>query len=283
MLTGFRVGSDPDQHEQIALYYQLEAQGQSTQPSLTTVGGAALTHIDALGTQYATASAAAAVAGSSSTGDGAEADEREPIRCAWCTRCGNRPEPFNLHILATCLILIAYASYVIITARGFFTVLQGIFGVIFAIEGARNSKRYIPSGISKFIGFLFAYCLLSAAIGIIHLNTIDLYCQSATPKNHASCVELSTLHAWLNFLGAVVIIPILIFIFRIYLAAVRRYVKRTQRTQANRRRKVAFRSTVGGGGGGTGGAAPSVPTAATAAPASSTASSTAAQSITGDH
>lgn len=87
-------------------------------------------------------------------------------RCiAWCDNRSEGAKPFNLHTKFICLLLIIYAGFVTATARGLFAILQGVLGIIFAIEGLWNSARYYPAGIRKFIGFLVLYVLCSAGIG----------------------------------------------------------------------------------------------------------------------
>lgn len=68
-------------------------------------------------------------------------------QCSACERCVNYCDndqegarPFNLHIKFICLLLIVYAGFVVATGRGIFSILQGIGGVIFAIEGGLYIK-----------------------------------------------------------------------------------------------------------------------------------------------
>ncbi len=77
----------------------------------------------------------------------------------------------------------------------------------------------------------------------MHVNTVSFYCESAESlKERDDCEVTTTLNSWLTFIGALVIIPIIIVVFIVYYRTVLRYLRRLE-SRADGQKKIAMLKT----------------------------------------
>jgi len=87
------------------------------------------------------------------------------------------------------------SGLIALTGRGLLSILQGIFGVIFAVEGLTGFTTLRLDVVKRFRVFLFLFLIASVCIGVLNLATIDQYCETA--EDQERCQNQAYLAAYI--------------------------------------------------------------------------------------
>jgi len=127
------------------------------------------------------------------------------------------------------MIMMIASGLIAITGRGLLSVLQGVFGIIFAIEGLTGFTTLRLDVVKRFRVMLFFYLCATVAIGIVNLLTIDQYCGNAEADEVESCKTQAQISAYI-LLG--IVPPTLVVFFCFVL----RYIGQRDRGKITRHR-----------------------------------------------
>ncbi|GAB5360630.1 hypothetical protein AAMO2058_000643500 [Amorphochlora amoebiformis] len=136
------------------------------------------------------------------------------LGCRCCTR---RLRPTERSMQLFCVFLILIGISVSLTGRGLLSVLQGIIGMLFGVEGLTAFTTKNLKLIRRFSVLLFLFLLVTAVIGTFNLLTVDQFCRTA--ENDERCQEQARLNAYgVLFGGSLILI--------LFLTTTRRWIQK---------------------------------------------------------
>mmetsp|Transcript_24473 Transcript_24473/g.45782 ORF Transcript_24473/g.45782 Transcript_24473/m.45782 type:complete len:329 (-) Transcript_24473:208-1194(-) len=147
----------------------------------------------------------------------------------WNFCCPNTTQQTGRWFQLFCMIMMIASGLIAITGRGLLSVLQGVFGIIFAIEGLTGFTTLRLDVVKRFRVMLFFYLCATIAIGIVNLLTIEQYCGNAEEKERESCETQAQISAYI-LLG--IVPPTLVVFFCFVL----RYIGQRDRSTTTRYR-----------------------------------------------
>lgn len=105
----------------------------------------------------------------------------------------------NIFPRIICIGLLAFCAFVCFTGRGVVSIVQGVVGVIFAVEGFWACVKCDLPAVRKFLTFIPIYTAICIAVSIANLFTVDTYCSSAiTASDSDTCHDQATLYAYVT-------------------------------------------------------------------------------------
>lgn len=111
--------------------------------------------------------------------------------------------------------------FVALTGRGVISIIQAIVGVIFSIEGFWGAVKYDGPSVKRFLIFLSFYFLVSTAISIIDLETIDEYCSTALDDaDRKECVNSTEVYSYLLLAASLSVVPLVMAISIVFYLAI---------------------------------------------------------------
>lgn len=119
-------------------------------------------------------------------------------------------------------MMIIVGIIITLTGRGLLSVLHGVFGALFGIEGLTGFTTFNLIIIRRFIVMLVSYVVATGVIGAFNLLTIEEYCRTASDKE--SCRSQARL-------GAFVLLGVGVLALVIFLFASRRWIRRQIRRE----------------------------------------------------
>jgi hypothetical protein len=145
----------------------------------------------------------------------------------------------------SCIVIMLECAFIALTGRGVISILQAIFGVIFAIEGFWGAVRFDRPSIKRFLIFLVCDWLCGIAIAILDLETVDAYCDTAdSSSDESSCRTKYHSYAIVLLCLNAASIPVFFFITTLF------YLKLLSVHQAQRQRGLHAGAAGAGGAGG---------------------------------
>jgi hypothetical protein len=116
--------------------------------------------------------------------------------------------PNNAPIKAICVVLMGSSGLICVVGHGAISILLGVTGVVFAIEGFWGAVKYDVVALQRFLRFLGVFILISLCVGIISLRTIGEYCVTAAAIDVESCESTARFYGWSLIVGGgLVIVP----------------------------------------------------------------------------
>jgi len=94
-----------------------------------------------------------------------------------------------------CVVMMVSSGLITLTGRGLLSVLQGVLGIIFAVEGISGFTTRKLDVVKRFRVLLVLYLIFTICIGILNLATINQYCSTAEDKMR--CDEQSRIFAYI--------------------------------------------------------------------------------------
>jgi len=113
----------------------------------------------------------------------------------WISCCPRTTSQKGAWFQIFCIIMMIASGLITLTGRGMLSVLQGICGVVFALEGVTGFTTLRIETIINFRRLLLFYLLLTVSVGIANLLTIDTYCETA--ENQERCHQQATVSAYI--------------------------------------------------------------------------------------
>ncbi|GAB5362885.1 hypothetical protein AAMO2058_000836900 [Amorphochlora amoebiformis] len=101
----------------------------------------------------------------------------------WISCCPETTRDKAYWFQVFCVIMLIASCLITLTGRGLLSVIQGVLGMIFAVEGLTGFTTLRLDVVKRFRVLLFLYLVASICIGIINLLSIDQYCETAEDIN----------------------------------------------------------------------------------------------------
>ena len=129
------------------------------------------------------------------------------------------------------IVIMLECAYIALTGRGVISILQAIVGVIFSVEGFWGAVRFDRPSIRRFLLFLFFDFLTGIAVGILDLETVTEYCQTADDQTSVNdCHTTYSLYAYILIGVKAVTVPLFFIVTTLF------YLKLLSVHQAQRER-----------------------------------------------
>ncbi len=123
----------------------------------------------------------------------------------------------NLCVRICCVVLMCECAFIALTGRGVISIIHSIVGVIFSIEGFWGAVKFDRSTTKRFLVFLVFFFVVSLALAVIHLQTMDSFCSTATDESDlANCQSIGSLYAYLLLACTLGIVPIVIAVTAVF-------------------------------------------------------------------
>eukprot|EP00467_Chlorarachnion_reptans_P010084 CAMPEP_0114522274 /NCGR_PEP_ID=MMETSP0109-20121206/20655_1 /TAXON_ID=29199 /ORGANISM="Chlorarachnion reptans, Strain CCCM449" /LENGTH=232 /DNA_ID=CAMNT_0001703481 /DNA_START=364 /DNA_END=1061 /DNA_ORIENTATION=- len=128
--------------------------------------------------------------------------------------------------------MIVIGALITITGRGLLSIIQGVFGVLFGVEGLTGFTTSNVVIIRRFTVLLMLYLSATIIIGVFNVLTIDQYCREAGDTTR--CEQQAQFNAWGVLAGGSLSVMV-------FLLASRRWVRRfNEREEAIRMKQLGI-------------------------------------------
>ena len=105
----------------------------------------------------------------------------------------------NIFPRIICIGLLVFCAFVCFTGRGVVSIVQGVVGVIFAVEGFWACVKCDLPAVKKFMAFLPIYNAICIAVSVANLFTVNTYCSAAiTASDSDTCHDQAMLYAYVT-------------------------------------------------------------------------------------
>lgn len=113
-------------------------------------------------------------------------------------------------MMKVCMAIVTLIGiYYTITGRGAIAIVQGVCGILFAIEGFWMITTRHVQGIKRTVIFLLAFSFTSLVISIVDLLTINIYCDTVKddPQVLEECEEGAKIAGYVCLCFSILILP----------------------------------------------------------------------------